>query len=220
MDYLKIKLSLIIFLISFLLPTTIYAQQSEKQDSVAIYVVSHGWRTGLVLPTERLSDPFFAETKEYNGSINLEIGWGDLDFYQSPDVDYLITVKAALWPTTSTLHVVRIDTTAEAYFPYSDLIRLNFTIPDFDMLQQFVINSFAQDSLGKPIPLDKGIYGQSTFYLGEEKYYFPKTCNVWTAQALKEAGLPVRPLYSQKAETLMGHIKKYGKVIRLRDEDD
>ena len=112
-------------ILTILVPTTIFSQISEKRDSVAIYVVSHGWHTGLVIPTVQLTDSLFTKLNEYHGSRNLEIGWGDFDFYQSPDVNFQLIVKAALWPTTSTMHIVRIDTTAETYFPYSDLIKIN-----------------------------------------------------------------------------------------------
>lgn len=192
----------------------------QTADSIDIYVVSHGWHTGVIVPTEELKDSFFVQLKEYPSAKYLEIGWGDLDFYRTPDIDYLITVKAAVLPSTSALHIVQITVEVEKYFLYSDLIKLNFSREKFNYMVDFIKSAFATDSLGRVIPIDKGIYGKSTFYLGHEKYYFPKTCNVWTARLLTAGGIPINPLFSQRAGPLMHKLAEYGQVIRLTKEEN
>jgi hypothetical protein len=41
-------------------------------------------------------------------------------------------------------------------------------------------------------PLAAGHYGDSRFYPGREPFHLLRTCNVWTAGALRAAGLSVR----------------------------
>ena len=40
--------------------------------------------------------------------------------------------------------------------------------------------------------LGPGLYGDSRFYPAWESFHLFRTCNVWTAQALRAAGLPFR----------------------------
>lgn len=195
----------------------LYSRSLNKSDSVSVYVVSHGWHTGIILPTTALPDSFFSQLDEYSSSTYLEFGWGDLAFYQNPDPGYWITVKAAFWPTNSALHVVHIATTVEQYFPYSDLIKITLSRDDFQAIAGFIQNAFALDDSNQVVGLQQGIYGRSSFYLGREKYFFPRTCNVWTAQALKAGGLPLAPLAYQRAKPLLRTLAENGEVIRLED---
>ena len=210
-----VKILLCAFLIGW---SGLYSQSLNDHDSVSVYVVSHGWHTGIILPTSALPDSFFTQLEEYSSSNYLEFGWGDLAFYQNPDPGYWITVKAAVWPTKSALHVVHIATTAEQYFPYSDLIKITVSRDDFQAIAGFIQNAFALNDSERVIGLQKGIYGRSSFYLGREKYFFPRTCNVWTAQALKAGGLPLAPFAYQRAQPLLRSLAEYGEIIRLDDQ--
>ena len=77
----------------------------------------------------------------------------------------------------------------------------------------FILVNFKLDSTGKAIPLGKGLYGNSQFFTGKKKYYYPQTCNVWTAKALYKAGIYIYPERYQFAKDLMKYLKKYGQVI-------
>ena len=65
-----------------------------------------------------------------------------------------------------------------------------------------------------PENLGEGLYGRSRFYRANGSYYFPKTCNVWTAQALKTAGLPTRPATSMTAESVLRQSLKIGRDVQ------
>lgn len=81
------------------------ALPDSSEDERTIFVVSHGWHTGLILPYESLSALPDLE-KVMGESTYFEFGWGDADFYQAEEVTSGITLKAILWPTESVLHVV------------------------------------------------------------------------------------------------------------------
>ena len=83
------------------------ALPESSEDERTIFVVSHGWHTGLILPYEPLSALLDLE-KVMGESTYYEFGWGDADFYQAEEVTSGITLKAVLWPTESVLHVVSI----------------------------------------------------------------------------------------------------------------
>jgi len=57
--------------------------------------------------------------------------------------------------------------------------------------------------------LGPGLYGRSRFYASRERFHLFKTCNVWVATALREAGLPVTP--SINAGALMARLRALGR---------
>lgn len=71
-----------------------------------IYIVSHGWHTGIVVPAAIVNrvlpqlDARFAQPKWY------EIGWGDKGFYQAQEITSRLTLQAMFWSTGAVMHVV------------------------------------------------------------------------------------------------------------------
>ncbi|MCV5148187.1 DUF2459 domain-containing protein, partial [Escherichia coli] len=64
-----------------------------------MYIVSHGWHTGIVVPAANVNrvlpqlDARFAQPKWY------EIGWGDKGFYQAQEITSSLTLQAMFWST-------------------------------------------------------------------------------------------------------------------------
>jgi hypothetical protein len=61
-------------------------------------------------------------------------------------------------------------------------------------------------------PLGSGLYGDSRFYPARETFHLFNTCNVWTARALRSAGLPVRDAIT--TEGLMAQVRRLGRVVQ------
>jgi hypothetical protein len=55
------------------------------------------------------------------------------------------------------------------------------------------------------------LYGDSRFYPGRESFSLLRTCNVWTAQGLRDAGLPVSDAITR--EGLMSQVRGIGKSV-------
>jgi hypothetical protein len=64
--------------------------------------------------------------------------------------------------------------------------------------------------------LGPGIYGDSTFFRANGKYYFPNTCNVWTARGLKTAGVPIVPELCGAALPVLAAAHNVGETIYRR----
>ena len=61
------------------------ALPASSEDERTIFVVRHGWHTGLILPYESLSALPDLE-KVLGESTYYEFGWGDADIYQAEEV--------------------------------------------------------------------------------------------------------------------------------------
>lgn len=186
---------------------------SEGEPVKSIYLVSHGWHAGIVLRRTDIPPELWPARKDFPHVEFLEVGWGDRAYYQTPDPHLGNVLKAALWPTSSVLHVVGFRSPVAVYFPNSEIIEIELTDPGFRELIKFIGASFSQDEAGYAHPLGPGLYGDSRFYRSRETYHLFKTCNVWTARALRAAGCPVTPSLSLGVESLMDRVRTFGRVV-------
>ena len=74
--------------------------------------------------------------------------------------------------------------------------------------------NFAADGEGKTESLGRGLYGDSRFYSSKESYHIFNTCNVWTARALRRAGLATHPSSAITVDDLMGQLRGQGRVVQ------
>ncbi|MFC2088069.1 DUF2459 domain-containing protein [Calditrichota bacterium] len=207
---------LIILAVSNSFMQTVPIENTIRTDSLnTFYVVGHDWHTGIIIHTADIPDSLRPRHHHFPQTRYLEIGWGDKDFYQNPssEIDYYLAIKAALWPTESVLHINGFDKSVEEYYYFSELIRFEISLEQFKNLYLFIFKTFARDSVGNEIWIGKGHYNDSQFFLGEDKYYFPKTCNVWTAQAINRAGFDISPFRFQTAENLIDYLHNIGEYI-------
>src|SRR4030043_1972694 len=96
-----------------------------------IYVVSHGWHTGLVLNTADITDQQRLVPEFFKKSKSIEFGWGDEEFYKSKEFSLWITVKAAILPTPAVLHLVDLRFPADIHFPKSGIVKVNLSEQGF-----------------------------------------------------------------------------------------
>ena len=195
-----------------LLPSTLLATVVDAQPNVSIYLVSHGWHAGIVLERQYLSERVAILQRDFANAEYLEIGWGDSDFYQTPEPHIGHILKAGLFPSQSVLHLVGFNGRVEQYFPYSEIIEITLSPKQLKALSEYIAASFAIDGGGKS--LGRGLYGDSHFYRSNESYHIFNTCNVWTARALLRADLDIHPASAISVDNLMKQLRELGRVIQ------
>lgn len=181
-----------------------------------IFLVNHGWHAGIVLRRADIPQSSWPKLDAFAHVDYLEIGWGDRDYYTSPDAGLGLAAKALLLPTSSVLHLVGFYGPPENYFPYSEIIIVELSVPGLEKMVRHISTSFSRDTFGSAVPVDHGNYGGGQFYASEETYHLCKTCNTWTATILKSAGCPVNT--SLTANGLMSQIRRFGEVIQEKSE--
>ena len=165
------------------------ASSPSSSSAVAIYLVAHERHTGLILPRADIPAGLWPESRDFPQANYLEVGWGERDYYQGRDRGLRGTLKAALWPTPSVLHVVGVRGPVARYFRTSEVIKLMLTRDGFERLVRYVHN--AHERTGAADALGPGLYGNSRFYPAWESFHLFRNCNVWTARGLRTAGLPI-----------------------------
>lgn len=187
---------------------------SENKSRKTIYLVSHGWHAGIVLRHADIHSNIWPKLGNFSNMEYLEVGWGDLDYYQTPDPHLGFALKAVLLPTASVLHIVGFNGHVPVYFPYSEIVRIELSSAGFERLSRTIASSFALDKSGNVKSSSPGRYGNSRFYLSRETYHLFNTCNVWTARALRAAGLPITPATATSVGNLMSQARRHGVVVQ------
>ena len=194
---------------------TIFPPKKDEQTRT-IFLVSHGWHAGIVVKRIDIRQTSWPRLHAFTHMDYLEIGWGDRDYYTSPDSGPGLAVKALLLPTSSVLHLVGFRGPPESNFPYSEIIRLELSVPGFEQMIHHISKSFSRDESGSVVPLGPGNYSFSQFYTSEETYHLCNTCNTWTANILQVAGCPITS--ASTVNGLMSQVRLFGEVIQEKSE--
>ena len=151
---------------------------------------------------------FLPLPKYFKNTQYIEIGWGDKDFYMAENETVWLALKAVLWPTESVLHVAEINSHPLWLFKENEIIELKLSVDNFNKLVKYLNNSFSLNDDNHNIILGKGLYGNSHFYLSNEKYHLFKTCNVWIAKGLKNSGISINSFFALTSKNVMKQLKK------------
>ena len=178
-----------------------------------IYVINHGWHTGIAVRRADIPEGVWPEHADFADSEYVEVGWGNREFYMAPEGTLGLALKAVFWPTPGVLHVVGFDGPVQRFFRQREIVEILVSDRGFHRLAVFIGNAYAKDGSGRTIVVGRGQYANSRFYVAREKYFLLKTCNTWTARALRSAGLPITSLYAVSAGNVMDQTRPLGKVL-------
>jgi uncharacterized protein (TIGR02117 family) len=156
----------------------------------AIYVISGGWHTELALPLEAITGSLAALKPEFPTARYLVFGWGAHDYYmaQNPGIGDLLRAVAS---GPAVMLVIPLQISPEMFFGASNVFGLPAPPEGIQRLSQFLWNYLDKEKTGAPKRIGVGPYPQSVFYASTGTYNLGHTCNTWTADALRIAGLPV-----------------------------
>lgn len=182
----------------------------------AVYIVSHGWHTGFVVPAAGMQAKL-SKLKERFGNVPyIEFGWGDKGFYQAEEITSGLSLRAIFWPTESVIHAVAVPERPDVYFSNSEVVKICLSDSELSSLIMFLSNSFYKNNDGEVLELKNGLYGNSQFYTGVGDYYLMNTCNKWTAKGLKSIGMNISPMFKLSAESVMSYLKELNHDLTAR----
>jgi len=178
-----------------------------------IHVVRHGLHSGIAVRAADVPEGAWPARRDFPGAEYLEVGWGDRAYYQAPDPGVWLAIRALFGPTPGVLHVVGFSGPVERQFPGAEIVELHVARQGFARLVDYVRASHELDPSGAPIALGRGRHGTSRFYASREAFHLFKTCNVWTAGVLREAGVSLPSGPALTAGGLISRLRAQGRAI-------
>ncbi len=192
-----------------------YAEKFEGSGQNEVYVVSHGWHTGFVIPAPEIQGVIPELEQQFGDTPYIEFGWGDKGFYQAKETTLGLTLRAIFWPTETVVHSVAVPQKVEEYFSNSEVAKLCLSDGELSALIGFISRSFFRDKSGNLLELQKGIYGDSQFYSGVGDFYLMNMCNRWTAKGLKSIGMDISPTLKLTAGSVMNYLTKANTALTI-----
>ena len=155
-----------------------------------IYVIDGGWHTELALPMPAISGRLAALKHGFAKARYLVFGWGARDFYMARDPGLGDLLRAAV-PGPAVLLVIPLQVSPEAFAGAANVFAVPVARRGAERLSQFLWGYLAKGAEGTPRRIGAGPYPGSVFYASTGTFDLAHTCNTWTAEALRAAGLPV-----------------------------
>lgn len=193
--------STLLLLLGLLLGTCVPVNRGFRSapDGIAVYVVSNGFHTDILFPLrEARTDTDWLQFLEMPGWSTqfgayqyAAIGWGNEGFYLASYGGAMpglgTTLRAVFWPSPTLMHV---NFYRSAPRPGPRVARVRVSEAQYRKLAGLVQASFARDSTRRLQPLPQpGYTPEDFFFRAQGRYHAFKTCNDWTNQALKQAGI-------------------------------
>ncbi|MBN9508298.1 MAG: DUF2459 domain-containing protein [Alphaproteobacteria bacterium] len=165
----------------------IVLQPGPAETNIA--VVGRGWHTDLCLARDDIHPPLSTLAHDLPAAQFLSFGFGERQYLLSADPG-VGEMLSALLPSRSALLMTALRTTPEEAFGAANVVRLGVSRVAAANVAGFIWESLELSPQGTPIRLRDGPYPGSVFYAGSGTYDALTTCNTWTEQGLRRAGLP------------------------------
>jgi uncharacterized protein (TIGR02117 family) len=189
---------------------------SPRKDSgpgLPVYLVAHDKHSGIAIRRSDIPAGLWPEIRDFPQADYLEVGWGEREYYFGRDQGFTGAMRAAFGSNNpSVLHVAGVRGPLAKSFPASEIIEVTLPRDGFERLVRYIHDAY--DRKGAPVvaPLGPGLYGDSRFYPGWESFHLLRTCNIWTARGLRDAGLPIED--SITMEGVMSQARAIGRVVQ------
>jgi uncharacterized protein (TIGR02117 family) len=176
-----------------------------------IYVSSNGWHTDITVRKADIPADRITEATDFADAHYLQFGWGDADYYTTPDPGIGTTLGAA-FAGPAVVHVAGLKALPNAVFNDTEQIALTLSAENFAKLLDALHASFDRGGAARVAASADGVYDFSRFYPATGEFHLFNTCNTWTAQTLAAAGVAVTVSGTQSADDVM-------RQLRVRTEE-
>lgn len=182
-----------------------WAQADER--TFTVFVSSNGWHTDIAVARADIPIGLIPESADFSEAVYLQFGWGDADYYTTPDPGIGTTLGAAL-PGPAVVHVAGLPARPGAAFTGVEEIALTLSKERFGRLIAYLDESFERSGAPRVESVAPGVYNFSRFYPATGEFHLFNTCNTWTARGLVAAGVDVSVSGTQSADDLMRQLRK------------
>ncbi|WP_162652438.1 TIGR02117 family protein [Lentilitoribacter sp. Alg239-R112] len=166
----------------------------EAPQGQKIYVSSNGFHSDIIVPiSDQILSKLPIKSEDFPNKLidsqYLIIGWGSKTAYTSllelTDMSASILAKS-LFFDDSVIHVQPYNKELEN----SALKAITLDEIHFEKLLKFIANTFYYNAAGQSELVINASHGfGDVFFKAAPKYHIFYSCNVWTGEALREAGL-------------------------------
>jgi len=170
-----------VLLLTVLLSACAQREIRPCEPTRTLYIVSHGWHSGVVVEQADLVQQMPALAPEIGRKRYVEIGWGEERFYQARETTVGMALRAVLQPNSSVLQVVPFADSPRRYFAGAEIVEVRTDDAGYSAALAVMAATFKPDLQR----LGRSLYGEGWFYRAEGSFHLFNTCNTWVASVLE-----------------------------------
>lgn len=173
-----------------------------------IYYIYRDWHTSVMLEAATYRN--LSKLPAINTSLDAEvapagfvrIGWGDGAYYTGKSTSVVTATRALIASSYSAIQVIGYTADPFARIPEETRVPLQITDQAMRELVTYLDASFARGDANNLLSLQGYVENSGVFFEASQQYSLFNTCNTWSSNALRAAGLPIRGALNLTAQSV------------------
>ena len=175
-----------------------------KEPDVLVWMVADKWHTGLVFPYDWLIESGFIPPENFGNPKFVTMSWGNTDAYSPEGIGSTWNLlRVILTPTPAVMELIPTNWDVAEVMPHQRIWRKLTPRDKGTALADFLNKCSVIDANGRPIVVRPSSWGKGVQLESAHRYFIPRVCNVWTAQALECLGCELTPMLGLTADSLI-----------------
>ena len=161
------------------------------EESVEIHLLSDNLHTALVFDRAWLEESGYVKPPEIAARRYVAMSWGERTAYvQKRWLSPVQVVRALCTPSDSVMEIIPFDWKVEQVCHHQKVYLAKVPRSAGPQVAAFLNACASKNPDGTPVTIAPSSWGDGRLIQGPDNYsyYFPRICNVWTAQALESCG--------------------------------
>ncbi len=184
---------------------TLVSKKNPPQDpDVLVWLIADKIHTGMVFPYDWLIESGFIPPPGFGSPKYVTLSWGDRTAYVEKGLHTPWKFfKALFLPTPSVMELIPANWNVVEVCPNQRVWRKLVSRDKGHDLAAFLNDCSLHDSDGKPIVCGTSSWGGGVLLESRHVYFIPRTCNVWSVQAIDTLGGDINPWLAMTANGLI-----------------
>jgi len=176
------------------------------EDTVPLHLLADSLHTALVFELKWLEESGYVKPAEIASPKYVTMSWGnEVAYVQKRWLSPIQVFRALCTPSPSVMECIPIDWKVEQVCEHQRVYVAQVPRSAGKSLAAFLNACAVTKEDGRPLTIGPSSWGEGRLIRCPENYsyYFPRICNVWTAQALQSCGFSVDTSASLSANGLI-----------------
>jgi hypothetical protein len=178
--------------------------ETARDPDVLVWLIADKIHTGMVFPYDWLLESGFIPPTGFGKPKYVSLSWGDRTAYVEKGLHTPWKFFRALFtPTPSVMELIPANWNVVEVCPHQRVWRKLVPRECGRDLAAFLNDCSRKGPDGKPIVCGTSSWGGGVLLESRHIYFVPRTCNVWTVQAIDTLGGNIRPWSAMTANGLI-----------------
>lgn len=183
----------------------------DREPLVLVWLIANKYHTGLVFPYDWLVESGFVPPEGFDSPKSVVMSWGNRDAYSEAGLDSTgKIVRVLLTPTPSVMELIVADWDVAEMIPHQRIWKKQVPREMGKPLAHFLNECSRDTPNGTPVVVCPASWGDGVQIECKYRYFIPRVCNVWTAQAMEAIGCDMNPWWALTAAGVARQAERNG----------